>query len=366
MHQGKKIYARVAASAIGLAVAATLASNSWAGENRGAVYALTNQVAGNSVMVYDRAANGVLTYAGTYDTGGIGTGTGGDPLGSQGAIVTHGGMVLAVNAGSNDVSLFRIAGDQLVLLDKVASGGTMPVSIAAKGALVYVLNAGGTPNISGFTIDWESQRLVALANSTRPLPGGPGSGPAEVHFASDGETLLVTEKNTQMIDAYRVTDGGYTVGPKTIQANGMVPFGFDVTRRGYAIVSEAGSGSAASYDVGDDGHLRPIGSVVALGEKAPCWLVTTADGRFAYTANAGSGNISQLAIGADGSLTLVNAAAGALAAPLDMAFSADNSYLYARDGNGSLTGFQVAADGSLTLATVVTGIPAGAQGIAAR
>src|SRR3989449_7163927 len=50
----------------------------------GAVYTLTNQVAGNAVAVFTRGADGRLTSAGTVATGGTGTGAG---LGSQGAVV---------------------------------------------------------------------------------------------------------------------------------------------------------------------------------------------------------------------------------------------------------------------------------------
>jgi 6-phosphogluconolactonase (cycloisomerase 2 family) len=366
MNKGKKVLSRLTGMSLALAVAATLSTNSMAGESHGAVYALTNQTTENSVMVYDRASDGALTYAGTFTTGGTGAGTGADPLASQGALVLHGGLLFAVNAGSNDISVFQVSGHQLILLDKVASGGQTPVSIAIKGQLVYVLNAGATPNISAFVMDAENQHLVALPNSQRPLAGGTAAKPAEVHFGNDGESLLVTEKGTQLIDSYRVDFHGYAVGPTAITAGAAVPFGFDVTRRGYAIVSEAAAGAVSSYDVGDDGRLTAVGGPILLGEKAPCWLVTSADGQLAFAANAGSGTISTLRIAADGSLSLVDAAAGSLNAPLDMTLSSDSHYLYARDANGSLTGFRVHGDGSLALVTAVSGIPAGAQGIAAR
>jgi 6-phosphogluconolactonase (cycloisomerase 2 family) len=94
--------------------------------------------------------------------------------------------------------------------------------------------------------------------------------------------------------------------------------------------------------------------------------VTSGDGQLAFAANAGSGTISTLRIAADGSLSLAYAEAGSLNVPLDMALSSDSHYLYARDANGSLTGFRVHSDGSLALVSTVSGIPAGAQGIAAR
>jgi len=365
MHNASKNLWKAGGISIALALAATFSSNGMAHESAGAVFALTNQSPQNGVMVFDRASNGALTYAATFATGGAGAGTGGDPLGSQGAIVVHGNLLLAVNAGSNDVSLFRINGHQLVLLDTVPSGGQKPVSIATKGQLVYVLNAGGTPNISGFVVD-SDEHLVALPNSQRPLAGGTAAAPAEVHFGNDGESLLVTEKGTQMIDSYQLDVHGYAIGPSGSPANGAVPFGFDLTRRGFAIVSEAGAAAVSSYEVGDDGHLSAIAGPIALGESAPCWLVTSVDGQLAFVANAGSGTISTLHIAPDGSLSLANAAAGSLNAPLDMALSKDGHYLYARDANGSVTGFQVHTDGSLELVTSVSGIPAGAQGIAAR
>jgi hypothetical protein len=51
----------------------------------GAVYALTNSTAGNAV-VYDRGGDGSLSPAGSYATGGAGTGAG---LGSQGAVIVR-------------------------------------------------------------------------------------------------------------------------------------------------------------------------------------------------------------------------------------------------------------------------------------
>ena len=127
----------------------------------GAVYVLTNQSPHNSVMVFLRAPDGTLTFSDSFRTGGAGGGTGADPLGSQGALVLDPSqrLLFAVNSGSNEVSEFAVVGSKLLLIDKVPSGGQMPVSIAVFGAIVYVLNAGGTPNITGFSIDPGSESL---------------------------------------------------------------------------------------------------------------------------------------------------------------------------------------------------------------
>src|SRR5690348_3142899 len=73
----------------------------------GAVYALSNDAAGNAVLVYDRADDGTLTAAGSVATGGLGLGAG---LGSQGALVfgKKNKYLFAVNAGSNDISVFAV------------------------------------------------------------------------------------------------------------------------------------------------------------------------------------------------------------------------------------------------------------------
>src|SRR5207248_1503530 len=116
-----------------------------------AVYTLTNQVGGNAVAVFKRAADGTLTAAGTIATGGAGTGAG---LGSQGAIALSddGRWLFAVNAGSNDVSVFAVRPSGLSLAGRTASGGTRPISLTIHRNVLYVLNAGGDGNISGFTV----------------------------------------------------------------------------------------------------------------------------------------------------------------------------------------------------------------------
>jgi len=59
-------------------------SNEDEGSGKGHVYTLSNQKSENKVIDYRRAANGSLTLAGSFSTGGTGTGGG---LGNQGAII---------------------------------------------------------------------------------------------------------------------------------------------------------------------------------------------------------------------------------------------------------------------------------------
>jgi 6-phosphogluconolactonase len=227
-------------------------------DTSGAVYVLSNQATANSVLVYRRDSNGNLTYSSSVPTGGTGAGAGSDPLGSQGSLTLESGLLFAVNAGSNDVSMFAVRGADLVLLDRKPSGGQMPVSIAVNGIHLYVVNAGGTPNVSGFIIDPIGGHLVPLPNSQRPLAGGTLAMPADISFNADGSVLLVSEKGTKLIDTYRVDFRGYASGPISHASSGVTPFGFSVTNRGYAIVSEAGSGAASSYEIDDIADLELV------------------------------------------------------------------------------------------------------------
>jgi 6-phosphogluconolactonase (cycloisomerase 2 family) len=329
----------------------------------GAVYALTNQVAGNSVAIFERAADGSLTAAGSVATGGTGTGAG---LGSQGAVTLSrdGRWLLAVNAGSNDVSVFRVGPQGLSLTDRVASGGTTPISVTTYGSVVYVLNAGGAGNITGFTLDPEGG-LTAIAGSTRPLSGG-SVGPAQVSFSPKGDYLVVTEKATSRIDVYTVDGGGLATGPQWFASAGATPFGFAFGHGNELFVSEA-AGSASSYALGASG-LATISAAVATNQGAPCWLVVTKNGKFAYTANAQGGSISGFAIAPDGSITLLDAN-GATAivgrGATDLALSESSQFLYQLIP-GNIVALAVQADGHLSTIGSVGGLPAGTVGLAAR
>jgi len=345
----------------------SLSAAAAASAESGAVYVLTNSPAGNAVLVYDRAGDGSLTPAGSYASGGNGTGAG---LGSQGAVIVSDDqrLLFAVNAGSNSVSSFRIRANGLELVDTAPSGGTMPTSLTFRHGLLYVLNAGAPNNVSGFMVGPKG-KIEPLFGSARPLSGASTS-PAQVEFSDDGATLIVTERATNLIDTYAVGDDGFLTGPFVNPSAGPTPFGFAVSKRDTVLVSEAGaSGGASSYQVGQDSALNPVSPNVMTGQLAACWAVITRNGRYGYVANAGTGNISGFHIDKSGSIALldedgVTAVTGAN--PTDMALSHDSQYLYVRvAGLSRIAIFRVRGDGSLRPLDPLTGTPAGLAGLAA-
>ena len=346
----------------------------------GAVYVMTNQVE-NAVAVFRRSPTGMLTSAGEFPTGGAGdpvpqgTDPATDPLASQGALILGNNQFLfAVNAGSNQISVLRVGRNELTMVDLVDSGGIRPISLALHEDLLYVLNEGGTPNITGFTVN-DDGTLTPLPDSTQPLIGGTSADPAEVSFNADGTLLVVTEKAGNRINTYMIDENGLPSAPIDNPSNGMTPFGFAFNDSGTLVVSEAFGGApnqsaVSSYSAPESGILSVVSGSIPNFQTASCWVVTTSNGKSAFVSNTGSGTISSYGIGDDGTLTLINGTAadtGPTSAPIDMAVNNSSRFLYViAAGTQSVVSFRVGRDGSLTQIDTDGGLPLGAQGIAAK
>jgi 6-phosphogluconolactonase len=338
------------------------------GKKDGYVYTLSNQTSGNTVRVYRRAENGSLTFNASYASGGNGTGGG---LGNQGAVIlSDDDMLLAVNAGSNSISSFKINNGVLSLKSTVSSGGMRPVSIAQHDDIVFVLNAGGTNNISGLKLK-ENGMLQPIQNSTRPLSAA-STGPAQISFINGGKVLVITEKATNKIISYTVNDYGIPGAMRSIMSSSPTPFGFAVGKHENIFVSEAvggapGASVLSSYNISNNGVISLIDGSVGAGQSAACWVVVTNNGKFAYTTNTASNNISTFGVKNNGDISVSQAiSATTQAGPIDAALSNNSKFLYVLNGAGlSIQGFEVAANGTLSLIQTVSGLPVGANGLAA-
>ncbi len=347
-----------------------------ASDGPGVVYVATNAVNGNSVLAFVRSDDGQLKPAGSFSTGGSGTGTG---LGNQGGLIltADNDWLFVVNAGSNEVSAFEVQSDGLRLTDKVASGGKMPVSVTFDRDVLYVLNAGGgvgaEDNISGFTLTRHG-KLVPLAGSTRSL-SATNTGPAEVSFNKKGNLLVVTEKNTNKIDIFKVERDGLATGPFIHPSNGATPFGFTTGRHNRMFVSEAFGGAPhgsalSSYELERDADLESISASVPTNQTAACWAVLTPDQQFAYVTDTGSATITGYEVDAEGELSRLQAdgsSAATGAGPIDAAISRSGRFLFTlNSGAHTVTGFRIGDEGELSPVSVAGGIPPGANGLAAR
>ena len=356
-----------ALAALGASATANAAPTDGSRHSAGHVYAISNDPTGNALLVFDRDRDGGLTPAGSIPTGGTGTGAG---LGSQGSVAVSddGHIVVTVDPGSDEVSLFLAIGDRLRLVDTDASGGDMPISATINGRDVYVLNGGAANNASGFRIGRSG--LEPLPGSTQPL-SQEGAGGAQVSFTPDGRQLVVTEKNTNSIDTFRVRRD--VAEPAVVNAStGVTPFGFAFGHNGALLVSNAnggadGASSVSSYEVQRDGGVVALDGPDATFQTSACWLVAT--GRYAYTANTGSASLTGYAVDGRGRVDILTPdghTATAGRTPIDIDASDDGRFVYQLNGGDDSIGiFEVGRDGQLTSLGFLSGLPATAVGLAA-
>ena len=375
----------------------------------GAVYTQTNDPSGNSVVVFDRFADGTLAKREAVGTGGagstqsVGCGPGCPILDSQTAVVIskNGKLVFAVNAGSDSVSSFRETKAGLVLVDQEASGGDMPESLALHGDLLYVLNTdtananGTTGNIYGLRVSADGE--LSPVGSSQPLAhfAPPFATARGIGFDPTGRVIVVTELvgglipgpgppgsiNTFVVGA----DG--KAGPVTsYPSSDLFPFGFAFDNKGRLIVSNIVNpevpttiGSVSSYDVSASGVVTAI-DTVSSGGILPCWVVVSNDGRVAFVVNTGAGfpaPVTSFGISPSGELSPLGSAPSEVGdfARTDAALSRDSRYLYVLApsvGPGAASHIDAYALDSAGGMTPIGSTPAGANlgvgatGLAAR
>jgi 6-phosphogluconolactonase (cycloisomerase 2 family) len=373
-----------AAGALGLAAAGGLAAFAGpasaadlpgtAGAAPPTVFVQTDNPAGNQVIAFAQQSDGQLSQEQVVSTGGLGGAeAGANNLASQGSLTYDPGhhLLFAVNAGSDTISVLSVAGSHVRLDQVLSSGGEFPNSIAVHGNLVYVANAGGAGSVSGFRI--LGQHVVPIPGSTRSLglddtnPSNFHDGPGQVIFSPNGAELLVnTKEATNSIDIFQVgLSGSLSAAPTITPDDSSGPFAFAFTPSGQLVVAEVAIAALHTFAFGPHGTLTSLAASVPDGQAAQCWVIG-ADG-FYYVANAGSADLSEYTVAADGTPSLVAAVAAKTGTgSIDLTASADGKYLYAEaaGGGGTVFEFQINSDGSLSPIGSVPGLGADIEGIA--
>jgi 6-phosphogluconolactonase (cycloisomerase 2 family) len=335
------------------------------------VFVQTDNLAGNTIVAYDQAADGTLAQAGVYRTGGLGgqlSGSAVDHTASQGSLAydaaSH--LLYAVNAGSNTITSFAVRGDHLTRLQTIGSGGTFPVSVTVHGGQLYVLNARGGGSIQGYLR--LGGLLVRVPSWHRDLGFNPNpdpeftSTPGQIAFTPDGSKLIVTTKGDgQSIEVFPVSLLGPSAKPVVTPDPGNVPFAVAFDQQDHAVISEAGPSAVATFTVNRSGTLSLI-SRATTGQAATCWVTIT--GNRLYASNAGSASLSGFTLDNGGLTALGNTTTDP--GTVDAAVSSNGRFLYVQTGgNGIVDEFSIGSNGSLTeigTATVPSGV--GGEGIA--
>ena len=338
----------------------------------GAVFAMSNETAGNRIVAYRRALDGTLTRVHSVRTRGLGIGVDTDTQGPLRLSNDH-RFLYAVNAGSDDISVFAVDGTRLRFMQKIYAGD-QPLAMTLHGNLLYVLNGSVAGNgIRGFKIAHDGT-LAAIPNSFRDLSSRIAV-PGTVQFSPDGHFILVTHKTTNVLQSPQNAIDGFTIGadglasakPVANESHGVRPFSLAFRDNGKLVVVESfnaldNRSAASSYQTFQDARTSVISPSVPNFQTDVCWVVVSKDQRYAYTANFGSGTISSYRFEASGALTLINGAAaflGAASQPVDLAQSGDGRFLYLLlRGTGGVAAMRIEDNGSLTaLGITVGGLP---------
>jgi 6-phosphogluconolactonase len=231
-----------------------------------------------------------------------------------------------------------------------------------------VLNT-GAPSLAGFRLTEEG--LEPIDGSLREL--AQDADPAQIGFSPDGSTLIVTERGTDSIVSYSVSENGLLAEPERSDSVGPTPYGFAFAAEGVLVVTEAfgaekGKAAASSYRL-EGSSAQPISRSIGNGRSEICWAVATADGRYVFTTNFADGAVSRYGVGQDGVLALEDAAAGTAIQGQpglrDEGLSSDGHFLYAIDSDaGRVFGWSV-EDGRLSALGSWNGVPATVAGLAA-
>jgi 6-phosphogluconolactonase (cycloisomerase 2 family) len=353
------------------------------------VYVMDNSAAGNAVHAWKLNSDGTLTGIGAFPTGGNGTGItetplagpndGIDPLGSQGSIVVSPDekYLIAVNAGSGTITIFRIAhSGGLTLVDTESTGGASPVSVATRSGLVYVVNVNDPGNnspstIVGFSIGSDGT-LSPILGSNRQL-SAPAARPSQISVTPDGTQVIVTERGTNVISAFDIGNSGTLGNPATVASPRPDPFGFGFVGISRMVVSEAAAGSlqgssASSYNL-TAGAPSVISSGVLNAQTASCWVTIAGNRRQAFVTNSGSNSVTNYDISSGGALTIQQqaVATGAATAPIDSG-TGRGKFVQLLGGTGQIATYDINNNGDLVLiGTQSTGLPSlGTQGLAIR
>lgn len=370
----------------------------------GAVYVLTNQASGNTVVALRRAEDGTLIRVQEVSTGGLGSGPGitppplppgpgPDPLQSQDALIASadGHFLLAVNAGSNDISVLAITRQGLQLTDRISAGGVFPISVAIRKNLVYVLNEGGPsfspdtfpgeiPSVTGFLLGFTG-KLLMIPNSARSLGSFVGH-PSDVVISPDGELLLVPETFANVMHVFHLGEDGRTGVHDILPSNSPTPAAFAFGHHQLIAVTEVNTVSSAggrrfapnaasvsTYRITDENTLQSVSISVPNHQTATCWIRFTPNGRFLYTVDSGTGTISAYQVSPKGEISLLPSTniGGIRTGSIDFDITADGRFLYVVSAFiGTVQGFRIEKDGSLTPVLRLAGFPISTQGIVAR
>lgn len=291
----------------------------------------SNNASANQLLVFNSAGR-LLQTVSTQGKGGA--------SGNAGGIEANGGMVAAVNFGSQNVSIFERGNNGLQMRQLVPTVPN-PVSVAFGAGHLYILGATKV----------ESHRMFGSGIDSNP-DGVVGLLLADGSAAQVGvlpNQIIITEKgsSTGVIETVNLLSDGAVSGVATLVQNipsdPLAPFGL-VTRGNDAYVTIAHSNEITLVR---NGAVQTVvnSAMQASPQMAPCWL--TLVGPFLFSSNSPSMSISRYAVYGKKIVQDAAVAASLAGDPTDIA--SGDGLVAVIDGSGHLSIFSVDEDGNLTV-----------------
>lgn len=274
-------------------------------------------------------------------------GTGVEPVWAAVDPTNH--FVYVANLGSNSVSAYTFNASSGILKGNGQfTAGTSPgaVVVDPSGKFVYVANDGSN-NVSGFAINGDGS-LTAVPGS----PFAAGTTPQQGIVAS-GQFVYVSNLGSNDVSAYTLSAGTGTLmpvagSPFTLAPGGAAPESLTVDPGGrFLFTANMNSNNVSAFTINANGSLSPVpGSPFAAGHS-PQYLVTDRTGSFLYVVNVNDNAVTLYSIAGSGALNpLANLLTGF--DPEGLAVDASNKFLYvANCGDGTISAYRISG-GTLT------------------
>ncbi|MCG8465702.1 MAG: beta-propeller fold lactonase family protein, partial [Xanthomonadales bacterium] len=337
------------------------------------VYTANNYASGNGIHGYRITSGGTLEElpGSPFASGGFGDDN--SAFSQNGLVVSPDQQFLfAVNHGSNDISVFRVARNGRLFAvegSPFPSGGELPSSLSLSGDVLYVSflgDANAPPEqgcvgceLRGFRMQ-SGGALVPIANSSIALENIPAGRPLAIQFNPAGSVLFgsltiasaVFELGQPELFSYELDHetgllSASPGSPYTVRDGSAQPLGFafNPANPSHVYTANVVSGvpdlpsSVSAYLMAHTGQVAeldfsPVPAEVTPGDAiAACWAKVTFDGNNLYTANAGSDNLSHFRLAESGEPTLAGLIATPTVgngpnAPVDLLILPGDRYLY--------------------------------------
>jgi len=216
---------------------------------------------------------------------------------------------------------------------------------AVKSQIYWIPREGPAPRTIG---DCDLNGTVTIAEVQSAILMFLGSKQVEICVDYDGSNSVTIAKVQAVINSFL----GVLVVPG---GEGGIPSGSAKVPK-YAYAANASTGNVSQYSIDANGRLTPLAPATVSAGTSPNAITVDPAGKYAYVVNAISNDLSQYTIGTDGTLSHMAAATVATGTyPYSITIDPSGRYAYTANAlSNNVSQYTISADGSLTAMTPAT------------